>query len=521
MEKACCEHPEERHVEAGGIAYCLDCLAYLKHVHSYRAAASDPDLLASASAPLWQAAAEMDGPDGFGVGTRVVPPGAEKPSVQREIVDRIGKLKEVWNTDAPEGMAWKCPDCDLWATLGGNVGYHAEKTNHGVPVLMPLARREGHKTRETVPVGYVACPVRWPCRHMIKEMPHCDLCGRAPWNCKGHLKTTPPPVAPADAFTGNKFENCKPSQPERCRCGASTVGARVESNGVHQQHGVTGCGVVRTPAEVVDALVSMGANSGRVGPLEDALRAAVAHLRQAGEVAIERDALRAKLLNAERGLAAAHENWRNAVDTNRDLIAERDALAAKLEETEGRLSVRRLDSDALAKERDQLAATVAELEDAYRRIRGLLGPFSATRESSDLLTWQTTEAVLTKVLDDRDGLTIALETAKVGLQCGHQTVTNLTAKLAASEEARHSDANAYVRIRAAERKEIDDLTGAARAEIADLRKRLAESGTYALCPSMRRTSFGIAQCMRPKGHVAVERNEHTDGTEYWRDEDAV
>lgn len=44
-------------------------------------------------------------------------------------------LRLVWNTDAPQGDAWKCPNCDSWATIGGNAAYHATKTGHGVPEL--------------------------------------------------------------------------------------------------------------------------------------------------------------------------------------------------------------------------------------------------------------------------------------------------------------------------------------------------------------------------------------------------
>lgn len=51
-------------------------------------------------------------------------------------------LATVWRTDAPAGQAWKCPDCDSWATLGGNAGWHAEKSGHGVPSLGPIPPRE-------------------------------------------------------------------------------------------------------------------------------------------------------------------------------------------------------------------------------------------------------------------------------------------------------------------------------------------------------------------------------------------
>lgn len=591
MSAACCAHPEERHVEAGGIAYCLDCLAYLKHVHSYRADASDhdrgrtfvsepqqcvgcgdavvfsadpPDLFASASAPLWQAAAEMDGPDSFG------------------------------GTDYPD----PCPKC------------------HSLPCqcvdtqVIPAGAGKPFVQRETVPVGYVVCPA-WPCLHIHPERaPHCAICGRAPWNCKGHEKPSRPPAAPADTFAGNKFENCKPSEPaphsrinaryrgtddegrgwyehtgnepaiitpselercwcgtakirdtnidnpgdfvefhgqmrcvrfdannskatiypnvpdappepERCRCGASTVGARVESNGVHQQHGVTGCGVVRTPAEVADALAGELKFIG-AGRTVATIRAAVAHLRRV----------------QERDDNAKEWAWVPVTPVEQELarmIAERDALAAKLLTAESERNVAVQMYDLTSKERtaaldkrDQLAVKVAELEadllETQRGVASMAAVIETQRQGIETLT-----SKYQKAWTDADEL-LAINRA-------------LTAKLAASEEARRlaedgldvanarllqcvdcwhpealhgPDMHKFVP-HATHQTEREKL----RAAIADMRKRLAESGTYALCPSMRRTSFGIAQCMRPKGHVAVERNEHTDGTEYWRDEDAV
>lgn len=44
-----------------------------------------------------------------------------------------------WNEDAPAGQCWKCPDCDSWATLGGNAAYHASSTGHAYPSLQDLA----------------------------------------------------------------------------------------------------------------------------------------------------------------------------------------------------------------------------------------------------------------------------------------------------------------------------------------------------------------------------------------------
>lgn len=60
-------------------------------------------------------------------------------------------LEIVWNTDAPEGYAWKCPDCTMWATIGGNAGYHSTVTKHGVPRLVPnenLLREQDEKIAE-------------------------------------------------------------------------------------------------------------------------------------------------------------------------------------------------------------------------------------------------------------------------------------------------------------------------------------------------------------------------------------
>lgn len=47
-------------------------------------------------------------------------------------------LRFVWNKDAPQGDAWHCPDCDHWATIGGNAAHHATKTGHGVPHLLKM-----------------------------------------------------------------------------------------------------------------------------------------------------------------------------------------------------------------------------------------------------------------------------------------------------------------------------------------------------------------------------------------------
>lgn len=49
---------------------------------------------------------------------------------------RDHEITAVWRRDAPPGQAWKCPDCDLRATLGCNAAYHAMQADHGVPVLV-------------------------------------------------------------------------------------------------------------------------------------------------------------------------------------------------------------------------------------------------------------------------------------------------------------------------------------------------------------------------------------------------
>lgn len=37
--------------------------------------------------------------------------------------------------DAPLWLAWQCPDCDSWATLGANAGHHMRTEGHGEPKL--------------------------------------------------------------------------------------------------------------------------------------------------------------------------------------------------------------------------------------------------------------------------------------------------------------------------------------------------------------------------------------------------
>lgn len=44
-------------------------------------------------------------------------------------------LGVVTRNDAPGGQGWSCPNCDHWASIGGNATYHARSKNHDVPVL--------------------------------------------------------------------------------------------------------------------------------------------------------------------------------------------------------------------------------------------------------------------------------------------------------------------------------------------------------------------------------------------------
>lgn len=61
----------------------------------------------------------------------------------------IHDLSAVWNTDAPPGQAWQCPDCASWATLGGNAAFHANKMKHGTPVLVPMPRKTTQQSMNT------------------------------------------------------------------------------------------------------------------------------------------------------------------------------------------------------------------------------------------------------------------------------------------------------------------------------------------------------------------------------------
>lgn len=49
----------------------------------------------------------------------------------------------LWNTDAPDGQRWKCPDCKSWATLGCNAAYHMKTSGHGAPALKPIPEPKG------------------------------------------------------------------------------------------------------------------------------------------------------------------------------------------------------------------------------------------------------------------------------------------------------------------------------------------------------------------------------------------
>jgi hypothetical protein len=65
--------------------------------------------------------------------------------------DRTTQLKWVWATDAPAGFTWCCPDCQSWAALGGNAGYHASMSGHAVPSLVP--REEAARLRADLAVA--------------------------------------------------------------------------------------------------------------------------------------------------------------------------------------------------------------------------------------------------------------------------------------------------------------------------------------------------------------------------------
>lgn len=52
-----------------------------------------------------------------------------------------------WNNEPPDGMCWKCPDCDSWATIAGNAGYHSKITNHQTPVLAKMPEPEKKLTK--------------------------------------------------------------------------------------------------------------------------------------------------------------------------------------------------------------------------------------------------------------------------------------------------------------------------------------------------------------------------------------
>jgi hypothetical protein len=56
----------------------------------------------------------------------------------KTVTDELrGKL---YQFDPPEGYCYKCPDCKLWATLGGNAAFHMSKQKHGMPYLQPIKK---------------------------------------------------------------------------------------------------------------------------------------------------------------------------------------------------------------------------------------------------------------------------------------------------------------------------------------------------------------------------------------------
>jgi hypothetical protein len=65
--------------------------------------------------------------------SRITPPETSQETGGAAIRD--SQIRYVWNHDAPQGQAWLCPDCDSWATLGGNAGFHAQATGHRAPIL--------------------------------------------------------------------------------------------------------------------------------------------------------------------------------------------------------------------------------------------------------------------------------------------------------------------------------------------------------------------------------------------------
>lgn len=62
-------------------------------------------------------------------------PNATESAPTPQELDPLGAL---WNQDAPEGQCWKCPDCGVWASLGGNAAFHVTKSGHGMPTLIQM-----------------------------------------------------------------------------------------------------------------------------------------------------------------------------------------------------------------------------------------------------------------------------------------------------------------------------------------------------------------------------------------------
>ncbi len=89
-------------------------------------------------------------------------------------------LSAVWNTDAPPGQAWQCPDCASWATLGGNAAFHANKMKHGVPTLVPMPKPKA-PSYQTAPGNMIVTYSNGgePCQPF--KLVLCDGIGRAQW----------------------------------------------------------------------------------------------------------------------------------------------------------------------------------------------------------------------------------------------------------------------------------------------------------------------------------------------------
>lgn len=60
-------------------------------------------------------------------------------------------LTHVTRNDAPDGQGWFCPNCDHWASIGGNASYHALKTEHDIPTLKAIPAHVETLSRPAVP----------------------------------------------------------------------------------------------------------------------------------------------------------------------------------------------------------------------------------------------------------------------------------------------------------------------------------------------------------------------------------